>query len=328
MDPPTPDVVDVASQGAGADLVIDREALRCSVRLERLVVRAGGAEQASGCVGGTGSRRLLRFDLVTSNRGPDAVTLGSPVKGASILFAPPPQAGILGFVRYSLVGGDGSEAAGAVSNPAVPCLADDRRDPGGAATPRFTCGDQGLQAGWSSVHASSQACQWIDVTGVPAGRYRLHVTINRAGFIPEGDRRNNDADLDVDLPGETSPGAVTDTCPPPLVAGCVGDEGPRRDCGWSADPAGARACTPGAIVTVGCNARCAPGPTACEGDPVLRVCEGERACADSGRLVFGDDACGSPCPEVSFRCPDSGRYTVLTGASRPGQRHRCDVTVR
>lgn len=109
-----------------------------------------------------------------------------------------------------------------------------------------------------------------------------------------------------------------------------------RECGWSTEP-DPRACTPGQMVTIGCNPSCPAGGGICEGNPMIRVCPSTRACAAtstgcaptlpycsaSEAIGFNDDSCGTQCSQVAFMCPPSGFYRILTGASRAGEAHTC-----
>ena len=52
-----------------------------------------------------------------------------------------------------------------------------------------TCDFQGISAGWADVYNRGLDCQWIDITGVPSGRYVLEVQINPARVDPEDNYR-------------------------------------------------------------------------------------------------------------------------------------------
>lgn len=94
--------------------------------------------------------------------------------------------------------------------------------------------------------------------------------------------------------------------------------GVERDCGLTVEGQGV--CTPGTAVTLTSGACGQAG--SCTGNPVVRVCSGERPCEHrgTGYLGSGDDAsaCLSSCPSVRFICPSSGIYTVLAGAHTVG----------
>lgn len=71
-------------------------------------------------------------------------------------------------------------------------------------------------------------------------------------------------------------------------------------------------CTPFAVVTVACGAL---GLGACDGDPILTVCDGdfvhELDCGESGfsQLARNDDSVGR-CPGLDVECPASGLIAV------------------
>lgn len=77
--------------------------------------------------------------------------------------------------------------------------------------------------------------------------------------------------------------------------------------------AGTVACTPGAVVAVGCTATLG---TVCSGDPRLTVCDAfavpdawECTSSSTGYLGFSDDGEGL-CPRVVVTCPASGNLSV------------------
>ncbi|MFP2933634.1 ADYC domain-containing protein [Pyxidicoccus sp. 3LG] len=108
----------------------------------------------------------------------------------------------------------------------------------------------------------------------------------------------------------------------PSLTPCFGfhHSGAGRSCGFTVEGQGV--CTPGATVTLTSGA-CGLERGSCTGNPVMRVCSGERPCEwrGAGYLTHGDDAtaCVSSCPSATFTCPSSGIFTVLAGAFTPGQ---------
>jgi hypothetical protein len=121
----------------------------------------------------------------------------------------------------------------------------------------------------------------------------------------------------------------------PTLACGGADEGLDRDCGWTVEGA-VRTCAPGARVNVGCNAGCSPPIGVCAGDPMLRICAGDRPCMRGDQLAANDDSCaggdGGPdthlCSNVTFTCPAGGRYTILSGAFRAGGAYECHFDIR
>lgn len=150
-------------------------------------------EVMEGCVGGTGDRRLLRFDTVTANRGTRDLVVGVP-----------PPAGqsndvfqwsechmhhhVANYTNYELVNSAGTVVTGHKQGF---CLGDSKQVQPGARRTGYSCDNQGISRGWADVYARFLPCQWIDVTGVPPGEYTLRVILNPVHAIPESDYTNN-----------------------------------------------------------------------------------------------------------------------------------------
>lgn len=116
------------------------------------------------------------------------------------------------------------------------------------------------------------------------------------------------------------------------LAGCAKSH-TRGDEGGVPRGGGPATCTPGAAVSIGCAAGCGIG--SCTGDPVLAVCEGSvplASCLDGPSSIaqVDDTSCGGLCPEVSIRCPSSGRIVVAHRAymGRSGRPYTCDWQAR
>ncbi|WP_233582445.1 ADYC domain-containing protein [Corallococcus sp. CA053C] len=106
-----------------------------------------------------------------------------------------------------------------------------------------------------------------------------------------------------------------------------GAQGATRACGLGVEGQGT--CTPGTRVTMTSGGICHRDiPGSCAGEPVMRICSGERPCEyqGAGYLTTGAPSCGiSACPSAYFTCPASGIYTVLAGASTPGNAWNLDL---
>ena len=105
-----------------------------------------------------------------------------------------------------------------------------------------------------------------------------------------------------------------------LVAGC------RANLGAPA----VEACEPGEVLVIGCAEGCGIG--ACEGDPVLRICDGSLGVSACGRAEGGmdyvevdDTDCGRLCPRIRVTCPVSG--SVVVSHRGLGSRYVCDWEV-
>jgi len=287
------------------DLTVSADVAQASLGLGFAAFAADSCALQEGCVSGPGVRRLLRFSTQTANVGGSDIVLGDPTTTPGFEFAAcHGHFHFEGYADYQLL--DASGGVAATGHKQAFCLLDS--EPVGIAgaptTPRFHCGFQGIQRGWSDVYGSGLDCQWVDVTDVPAGDYTLRISINPERLIQEGDYTNNTADIAVHLDAPQALDPVAE-CSPPA-------RGVDRDCGWSfVDKMRGLTCRPGEVITLGCGG-CAGGGV-CEGDPMLRICEGTEPCLSITAVALSDDTC-SACPEARFSCPASGTYSVLTGS--------------
>lgn len=274
-----------------------------------------------------GRRRLLRFDLKTPNVGAGDLYLGPPVMnnrpdGRFEYGACHNHYHFRGYADYRLI--DGSNREIGMGHKQSFCLLDSGRYMGMGRVVQFrdwyTCNDQGIHAGWFDLYDRALDCQYIDITNVPPGTYRVRARINELRGLTESNYDDNETFQEVTIPA-TDPVSTdpTDAC-------AMEVSGPARDCGWVIDRAST--CTQGQRVTVGCNAMCSPAAGSCAGDPVIRVCNGDGPCNHADAVAEGEDACGSQCPLVTFMCPSRGRYTVMTGGSRAGAAYECRVELR
>jgi len=304
----------------------------------------GACEIMEGCVDGPGTRRLLRWDTWTPNQGQADMYLGAtPPRGTS---AGPFQWSschmhhhFTSYANYELVRGDGTQAA--TGHKQAFCLEDYYQYPcGGTGQPacrypdpaaQYDCGNQGIEMGWQDVYAHNLPCQWIDVTDVPAGDYRLHISLNTLHILPESNYDNNDLFVSVSIADPVDVD-VTQAC-------ATRTTGLDRDCGWTrGSGTGVGTCTPGASVTLGCSAGCGLGT--CTGDTVLRVCDGahDPTCTARWAIASNDDStcpgtqrCGTTgdcCSETTFTCPASGTYAAFWAPFTGGQAATCNLAAR
>ncbi|MCP3140006.1 hypothetical protein [Pyxidicoccus xibeiensis] len=174
-------------------------------------------------------------------------------------------------------------------------------------------GKAGLCPEWE-FGAPSLTCQGY-VTGCLLARnnaYGLAVEVSLRGEHPTAPARLNPSGLSV----EWSPMFLP--CP-------AGAAGLTAECGWVGEGVGT--CTPGAEVMLAAGA---PYPDTCtgqlgklSGDRVLRVCREPAGCSRAGRLAETDhNNCGGITPSVTFTCPASGSYSVMSApysrATPPG----------
>lgn len=303
------------------DLTFVAEKTEGDVWLDAIVVDEDHCAWVEGCVAGLGRRLLLRFPVSTANVGEVDLLMGRPEENAE-LYTYSPCHDHYHFDEYAEFGllGEGDE-------PVVPgrkqafCLLDTERylteDPSVRPSPQFSCEYQGISRGWFDTYGSGLDCQWLDVTDVAPGDYRLSVRINPEGILEETTLENNDGVVEVTLP-------VAD-----ITRACAEGERSdlRRGCGWMEAEVGE--CAFGEVVRVGCNG--APGCElgACDGDPMMRACEGASVqCLPTESLGQDSTACETPCPVLTFDCPRSGRYTVWVASEQTGEDYACNLETR
>jgi hypothetical protein len=189
----------VYANGGKADLTVDPQRFTSQMSIVDRLFAAGACEltpEEGPSVGGTGYRRLLRFDVVLINGGDGTLAVGSPTDPTNpyfddFVFSPcHNHYHIKEFADYRLLRMDGSVAA--LGHKQAFCLISGFKytnDYNGQDKPAFTCSNQGIQSGWGDWYYKQLSGQWIDITGVPEGDYVVRVAINTAGTFPEGENR-------------------------------------------------------------------------------------------------------------------------------------------
>jgi hypothetical protein len=302
------------------DLAVNLMALQTRTGAGPMTFAANSCEARETCVQAPGTRNTLHFEVNTPNIGSADLILGSPAGKPGFEFAPcHDHYHFNNYALYQLLDSDGNEVLKGLKRAF--CLMDTAPTPGyplqRSNNARYDCNRQGIQRGWADSYYNGLECQFIDVTDVPPGRYKLRVTINPNRFFPELRYDNNIGEIDVDItPQVASP---LDACTGLVV-------GTQRECGWTRSMSAN--CTPGAQVRVGCGAECGLGTRT--GDPMMRVCAGDDVCRSPG--LGSNDDCrqggNSQGAAVTFRCPAAGRYTVFTGPAASGRNATCNVAVR
>ncbi len=299
------------------------------LQVQARVFGAGSCEVMEGCTL-PGARRLLRFDLSTPNLGRADLYLGSPTDtnrpdGAFEFGRCHNHWHLRGYADYRLLDPMGAEVGRGHKQSF--CLEDTFRwmNQGRSLCPgeQFGCENQGIHAGYFDLYPRSLDCQYVDVTDLPPGNYRLRVRINVERALAESSYDDNEALVDVTI-AATIADAGSATNPTDACAGDV--SGPDRECGWVAESS--RECVWGTTVTLGCTADCAPSVGVCAGNPMIRVCQGSGPCTHGDSIAENDDACGGVCSSVTFRCPVGGMYSVMTGAHQSGAAYECRLEAR
>jgi len=181
-----------------ANLTIDADRVARSVDLRTRHFRAGSCAWEEGCVEDFGDRRLLRFDLRTPNEGRGDLYMGDPDATPELFeySSCHEHFHFLTFAAYELRAMDGTVAARGHKQSF--CLIDvERFDRDARREATYDCQIQGISAGWADVYHKSLDCQWVDVTGVPAGDYLLRVEINTERVLAESNYDDNVVEVPV-----------------------------------------------------------------------------------------------------------------------------------
>jgi len=197
------------------DLEPDRATLESSVALDLLAFQPGHCVllPADLCVGGPGSRKLLRFSVLARNNGPGDLIVGAPAQSPDMFEFSECHGHFHfeSFARYELRASDGTLVA--TGHKQSFCVEDTERIADDAPLERkYSCtlgsptpdAIQGVQAGWGDLYPSTLDCQWVDVTDVPPGDYQLHVFLNDAAVLPETTYLNNETSIPVSIPGPST----------------------------------------------------------------------------------------------------------------------------
>ncbi len=213
---------------------------------------------AEGCAEATRGVDLLRLGVKTTNAGTADLVIGPPGCPSPCTAHPlevcgnpkficSPAAGhnhghYLNFAKYELL--DQSNQTVVTGHKQGFCLKDGF-DAGPCASYKFDCNDQGISVGCSDLYESTLGCQYLDVTGLPAGNYTLRTTVDPFNTIPELNEGNNVQQVAVTLPASAcaSPTVIpaaggtisgTTSGPSTLVASCgATDAAPERVYSWT-----------------------------------------------------------------------------------------------
>jgi hypothetical protein len=153
---------------------------------------------------GPGQHKLLRFDGVINNLGDTDFVLGDPENNPLFVYSSCHQHYHLqDIMLYELLDSTTKKpilvnGSAVVGRKQGFCMIDNNQIAGNADE-KYDCDLQGLSPGWSDTYDHTLDCQWIDVTGVPAGNYTLRITVNPVGRYSESDRSNNSSEVPVTI---------------------------------------------------------------------------------------------------------------------------------
>ena len=175
---------------------------------------------SEGCIP-AGIRRLLSFTTETRNVGAADLVMGNPATNSLFVFdSCHGHYHFVGFAAYRLR--DNNQNLVAQGRKIGFCLEDVHAwDPNANPTRLYDCDYQGIQKGWADVYVDEVPCQWIDVTGIPAGNYILEIETNPDHSIAESDYSNNLVQIPVAIPEECRPLLANDDFSNPQIISSV-----------------------------------------------------------------------------------------------------------
>lgn len=189
--------------GALPDLVVDERRLKDEILFDTVHVTENSCAWVEECVTGTGARRVLRFSVEAINQGFATMSVPPPAERPD-LFTFSPCHGhfhFSGFASYALLDPAGRTVL--TGRKQAYCMEDTQRVVEGPAvqcSKQFNCDEQGIQRGWSDLYGNTLDCQWLDITDVPPGDYRIQVTLNPSRALQEVTLDNNTASVPVTIP--------------------------------------------------------------------------------------------------------------------------------
>jgi Lysyl oxidase len=205
----------VYANGGKPDLTVDPKRFVSQMEIVDRYFDPGSCAFIEGAVGGSGYRRILRFDTVVMNAGDGDLVVGDrsdPNNPYHEFFEYSPchdHYHIHGFSTYSLLNASDLSLVVAGHKQGF-CFEDSFKYDGGKSN-GYTCDNQGITSGWGDWYYKQLGGQWIDITGIPEGDYVVRVTINDAPIFDEGENRYpNSVETRIHVPNPRNKVAIVD----------------------------------------------------------------------------------------------------------------------
>ena len=205
----------VYDNGGKPDLVVDPQRFVAQMEIVDRLFSEGSCAIEEGAVGGTGYRRILRFDTVVMNSGNGDLVVGDrsdPNNPYAEWFEFAPCHGhyhIRGFSTYELL--NTARTVVVAGHKQGFCFEDSFKYEDGGKSHGYECSNQGITSGWGDWYYKQLVGQWIDITGVPEGDYIVRVTLNEVGIFDESaNRYSNITEVRVHVPDPRKKVAVVD----------------------------------------------------------------------------------------------------------------------
>ena len=195
--------------GGKPDLVMDPQRFVAQMEIVDRNFEPTDCAIAEGVVGGSGYRRLLRFDTVLMNRGGGDLLVGdrsdpdNPYAEYFVFHGCHGHYHINNFSIYELVNLQGDVVVAGTKQGF--CFEDSFKYEDGGKSNGYDCHNNGITSGWGDWYYKQLVGQWIDITGVPEGRYKVRVSLNtgreNSPIFDEGENRYpNVSEVVVDIP--------------------------------------------------------------------------------------------------------------------------------
>jgi hypothetical protein len=163
----------------GPDLVVLQDVLQFSMQQD-VIVNPDACMVEEGCLRGTGNRYIIRFTTHIQNIGTQDFYIGetpfTPSTPSDQFVWDPCHNHwhYRGYAEYILFDSTGNLLPIGSKNGF--CVLDLECAGGGFGN--YSCENMGITAGCGDIYDSYLPCQWIDITGVPAGSYTMVVRVN------------------------------------------------------------------------------------------------------------------------------------------------------
>src|SRR5262245_43608270 len=206
----------IYDNGGKPDLAVDPQRFVSQMEIVDRLFEPSDCAIAEGVVGGSGYRRLLRFDTVLMNRGDGDLKVGdrsdptNPYAPYFVFHQCHGHYHIKNFSIYELLTLDGDVVVAGTKQGF--CFEDSFKYEDGGKRNGYECHNQGITSGWGDWYYKQLVGQWIDITGVPEGEYIVRVSINTGQFSPifdEGENRYpNEINVRVKIPNPRNKVAI------------------------------------------------------------------------------------------------------------------------
>ncbi len=159
---------------SGPDLVVDGAAFSSSLTVG--VVNGNDVCLiGEGCLSGYGARDVINFTTRIANIGDADYYIGQPQTGNTQFVFDQCHGHwhYAGYAQYDIYDSLGVPMQAGFKNGF--CVMD-LQCFGGVA--KYGCGDMGISAACADIYGAGLACQWLDITNIPAGRYTMVIRVN------------------------------------------------------------------------------------------------------------------------------------------------------